>query len=335
MQFYVLRALLGAAEAGFFPGILLYLTYWVPAARRGRVTSLFMFAVPISGVIGGPLSASIMAGFDGWLGYAGWQWMFLIEGIPSSLLGIAAFYYLTDSPRTAAWLTDAEKALVSRELERDQQRKTGRSHHAMGPALRDPRIYLLSGMAFALFASIGGVFFWLPTVLRNAGVASLWQIGLLSAIPFGVGAVAQFLNGRDSDRRMERRWHTAVPALIAAVGWAALPTVATQPALAVTMLTLASAGTLAAMVPFWTMPAALLSGTAAAAGIALITSAGSTGNFISPIVVGWVASATGSLAAGQYYLAGLMLIGATAMLLMRLRETPDAAPRASMAVQET
>jgi MFS family permease len=181
-------------------------------------------------------------------------------------------------------------------------------------ALLDRRFVLLVVMAYALFTSASGIFLWLPTVLRNAGLTSLSQIGVVSMIPFSVGGVAQYLIGRRSDRVLERRWHSIIPALIGAVGWMLLPTVAGNATASVVVMTVVAGGTLGAMATFWTMPSNILSGTAAAAGIALVSTLGSAGNFISPVVIGWLASLTGSLAAGQYYLAGVLLLGAVALI---------------------
>lgn len=312
LQFYGLRALLGAAEAGFFPGVLLYLTYWVPPQRRARFTSLFMMSIAISGVVGGPLAGLIMGSLDGWRDLRGWQWLFIIEGLPSCVLGVVAYFYLSDRPAQARWLSVDEKAAVAADLAPSVRPEPGR-HGDILAALRDSRFFTITAMAFALFTSVSGVTLWLPTVLRNSGLSGVLQIGLLSAIPYSIGAVAQYLVGRSSDRRLERRIHAAIPALCGAVGWTLLPSVSTQPGLALAVMTLATAGTLAAMPPFWSLPPALLSGTAAAAGIALVSTVGSLGSFLSPMVIGWLAEKTGSLAAGQYYVAGILAVGALAI----------------------
>jgi MFS family permease len=315
-QFYILRGLLGAAEAGLFPGVLLYLTYWIPTVRRAYFTALFMFSIGVAGIIGGPISGGIMRWFGGLSGLRGWQWLFLIDGLPSCVLGVVAYFLLSDDPVRAKWLTDSERAVVLCDLEKDRVIEIRMSHQSFRPALRDYRFYLLLGVAYALLVSTGGIFLWLPTIVRNSGVKSVGDVGLLSSIPFVVGTVAQIAVARHSDKKLERRWHAAIPALVGALGWAMLPVFSKNSALSITMLTLATMGTLAAMGPFWTMPSTIFSGTASAAGIALITTFGGFGGFISPIFVGWMASRTGSLAAGLYYFAAIMLLGAVAAVLV-------------------
>jgi sugar phosphate permease len=314
MQYYVLRLVLGAAEAGLFPGVLLYLTYWVPASRRGRFTAVFMTAVALSGIIGGLLSAAIMDGFHGLAGLAGWQWLFIVAGLPSCAMGVVAYFYLSDGPAQASWLTETERQVIANELQGDHKGTGRRPHRSFSQALRDPRFYMLACMAYALFASVSGFNFWLPQIVRDSGVASLRSIGLLAAVPWLAGAVAMILAGRFSDRHFEhRRWHTASAALVAAVAWGMLPVAGRHPVSALVVLTLATAATLAAMVPFWTMPAALMSGTAAAAGIALFSLVGSAGSLISPVLVGLVADSTGSLESTHYYYTAVMAAGALAV----------------------
>ena len=325
-QFYTLRVILGAAEAGLFPGVLLYLTFWVPASRRARFTSVFMVSIALSGLIGGPLSSAIMGGMNGVLGLAGWQWLFIIEGLPSCLLGVIAYWYLSDGPASAPWLDERERHALVDDLARDHTGATGPVHRSFGPVLRDPRFYVLVCMAYALFASIGAVSFWLPSIIRESGIRSTGTIGLLSAIPYLTGAVAQILVGRHSDKHLERRWHTAVPALIAATSWGLLPFLGGRPVPALIILCLATAGTLASMVPFWTIPPTLLTGTAVAAGIALISTVGSFANLVSPILVGWLARNTGLLAAGQYYYAVVTALGALALAIGGRRRAPVPTP---------
>jgi MFS family permease len=313
-HFYTLRFLLGAAEAGFFPGILFYLTLWTPARRRAGLTAMFMSSIGITGVIGGPLSGWIMSSLAGTYGLAGWQWMFLVEGIPSIIFGFVAFVYLNDTPRQAKWLTDSEKAIVIADLDAEIAAQSGKTHHSFGAALRAPQFYVLVCFATALLASTGGIFFWLPTIIRNSGVRDVLDVGLLSAIPFVIGVPAQQLIAFRSDRSLERRWHASGAALVSALGWGMLPFVARNPALSLAALTLTTVGTLGAMGPFWTMPSALLTGPARAGGIALITTLGGIGSFFSPWLVGWLSTHTGSLASGQYYYAGLMFFGAVVLL---------------------
>lgn len=311
---YTLRFLLGAAEAGFFPGILYYLTLWTPARRRARLTAMFMASIGITGVIGGPISGLLMTSLAGVWGLAGWQWLFVAEGLPSVACGVVAYFYLTDKPHDATWLTDQEKALVIADLEAEAKAQGAKSHHSFGAALKAPRFYILVGLATALMASTGGIFFWLPTIIRNSGIRDVFTVGLLSAIPFIVAVTAQQLIALHSDRSLERRWHACAPALLAAAGWAMLPFVPTNTTLSMIALTMTAVGTLGAMGPFWTMPSSFLTGPARAGGIALITTLGGIGSFFSPWIVGWMATTTGSLAVGQYYYAALMFIGAVVIL---------------------
>jgi sugar phosphate permease len=314
LHFYVMRFLLGAAEAGMFPGMLLYLTYWVPLNRRARFNALFTASIPLAGIIGGPLSGAIMHACDGMAGMKGWQWLFIIEGLPACLLGVFAYFYLQDAPASSNWLTARQKQIISEDLAQHGARRDHGEQSYMA-ALTNPRLYWLAGMGVAVLVSTGGVFFWLPTVIRKTGIDNVMTIGALSVIPFAIALVVQFLNARHSDHTGERRWHVAVPALLAALGWATLPSVQGNVALSMLMLTLATAGTLGLTGPFWTLPSSFLTGKAAAGGIALLSTFAGVGSVFSPMLVGWLSSTTGSLAMGQYYFAALMLFGAGTVLV--------------------
>jgi len=313
-HFYVMRFLLGAAEAGMFPGMLLYLTYWVPLNRRARFNALFTASIPLAGMIGGPLSGAIMHAFDGVHGMKGWQWMFIIEGLPACLLGVCAYFYLQDGPAASKWLSPRQKEIIAEDLAQSNVKREHGPESFMA-ALKNPRLYWLSGMGVAVLVSTGGVFFWLPTIIRKSGIENVMTIGVLSVIPFLIALVLQFLNARHSDRTGERRWHVAIPAFVAAIGWAALPSVQSSVPLSMLMLTLATAGTLSLTGPFWTLPSTFLSGKAAAGGIALLSTFAGMGSVFSPMLVGWLSSTTGSLAMGQYYFAALMLFGAVTLLV--------------------
>ena len=306
-MFYVLRFLLGAAEAGFFPGIILYLTYWFPAQQRGRIVALFMTAIAMSGVIGGPLSGWIMTGMAGVNGWAGWQWLFLLEGLPSVFMGVAVLFVLDDSIRGAKWLTTAEKDLLESRIAADQK---SQAHLSVGRTLRDPRVLLLAGLYFCFIMGLYGVSFWLPQLIKGMGVTDLNSIGLLSAIPYGVAAVAMVLVGRSSDALQERRLHLVVPALLGAAGLALAGAYGSQPVLGMLALTLGTAGVLSVLPVFWTLPTALLGGAGAAAGIALINSVGNLAGFLSPYMVGAVKDATGNTTLAMFVLAGSMVLGA-------------------------
>ena len=311
-MFYVLRFLLGAAEAGFFPGIILYLTYWFPAQQRGRIVALFMTAIAMSGVIGGPLSGWIMTGMAGVNGWAGWQWLFLLEGMPSVILGVAVLLVLDDSIRGAKWLTTAEKDLLESRIAADQK---GQAHLSVGQTLRDPRVLLLAGLYFCFIMGLYGVSFWLPQLIKGMGVTDLNSIGLLSAIPYGVAAVAMVLVGRSSDALQERRLHLVVPALLGAAGLALAGAYGSQPVLGMLALTLGTAGVLSVLPVFWTLPTALLGGAGAAAGIALINSVGNLAGFLSPYMVGAVKDATGNTTLAMFVLAGSMVLGAAVSVM--------------------
>lgn len=309
-SFYFARFLLGASEAGLFPGVLLYLTYWVPVSQRSRFTAVFMAAIPLSGVISGPLSGSIMHGMEGVYGLKGWQWLFLIEGAPALIFALVVYVYLKDTPATAPWLTRAERSMIERDLAADQARTGAAQHKSFLDAVRSPRFYLLVGMGVALLASASNISFWLPTIIQKSGIKSTWTIGVMSMLPYIVGVVAQQWVARRSDLHDERRWHAAVCATVSALGWCALPLVSTNPTLSLCALVAAAGGTFATMGPFWAMPGLYLSHQAAAGGIALISTLAGVGSLISPMIIGRLNEYTRSLAAGQYYLAALLMIGA-------------------------
>ncbi|AZG12336.1 MFS transporter [Cupriavidus pauculus] len=310
-MFYVLRFLLGIAEAGFFPGIILYLTYWYPASRRGRTTTFFMTAIALSGVIGGPLSGWIMQSFDGHNGWAGWQWMFLIEGIPSILVGIWVLLYLDDRIAHAKWLTPDERALLARNIEAEDQHK---EDPPVRQVLSSPRVWLMSAIYFSFVMGLYGVSFWLPTIIKQTGVKGTLEVGMLTAIPYGCAVIGMILFAHSADRRGERRWHIAVPALLGALGLVLSVQWHADTTLAMIALTLATIGILTTLPLFWSLPTAFLAGTGAAAGIALINSLGNLAGFISPYAVGWLKDLTQSTESGMYLLAACMVVGAALAL---------------------
>ncbi len=305
-QFYIARFLLGLSEAGFFPGIILYLTYWYPAARRGQIISLFMTAVAIAGVIGSPISGWILQSMGGVSGFAGWQWLFLLEGLPSVLIGIWVIFYLDDTIEKSKWLDAGEKALLAKNIAADNVGKTAQS---ASQGLKNPKIWLMSLIYFCFVMGLYGVSFWLPSIIKGMGVKSALDIGLLTAIPWVVGAVGMVWVGRRSDRTDERRWHIIVPAVLGCVGFILSVQLASNTWLAMASLTLATTGILATLPLFWSLPTALLGGSAAAAGIALINSFGNLAGFVSPYMIGWIKDMTQSTDNGMYMLAGTMLLG--------------------------
>ncbi len=318
-SFYVLRFMLGVFEAGFAPGMIFYLTYWYSQSRMAGVMAVVMLAGPIGGIVGGPVSAWIMTAFSGAHGLDGWQWMFLLEGLPCVLLGVIAFRYLDDKPAEARWLSAEEKALLAADLDSRGEHKK----HAFAQVLRDPAIYGMALTYFCLICGIYAVSFWLPTLLKLAGVQDTMQIGLYSAIPYMAAAVFMLGFARSSDRLRERRWHTLVPALLAGVALCIATAAPTQFALSLTAITLATGFMWAAYTVFWAIPSQYLQGEAAAGGIALINSIGLLGGFLSPSIIGWIKETTGSLSGGLYAISALLVAGA---LLLLVNRPPQSAP---------
>lgn len=311
-SFYVLRFLLGVAEAGFFPGIILYLTYWYPARRRARIVALFMTAIALSGVVGGPLSGWIMQAFAGVNGWTGWQWLFLLEGIPSLIMGAVVYFYLDDGIRHAKWLSEDQKQLLEAEIAKDQKSK---HNFTLAQVFSSGKVWLLALIYFSFVMGLYGVGFWLPQLIKATGVKQVLDIGLLTAVPYGAAVVLMIVLSRSSDRSGERRWHIAGAALLGSAGLVASVIYGDSTPIALAALTLATAGILSTLPLFWTLPTALLGGTAAAAGIALINSIGNLAGFASPYLVGVIKDATHSTASGMYVLAASLIIGALLVLI--------------------
>ena len=318
--FYTLRFLLGAAEAGFFPGVILYLTYWFPAIRRARMTALFMTAIAISNVVGSPISGAIMQYMDGVNGWRGWQWLFLLEGIPSVLVGIMVLWLLDNGPKHAKWLKPEERDLVIQRLNEDEAlKKDVGQKHSFTDAFRDSRVWALSIVYLCAVIGFYAVNFWMPTIIQELGIdkQDFLRVGLLSMIPWGVAAVTMVLAGASSDRTRERRWHTAISLLVAMCGLLALALVGHAPIPSIIALTLVTSGLLSCVAIFWSLPTAFLSGTAAAAGIALINSIGNLGGYFGPDMIGRIRTSTGSTEAAFFVLAGIALLGAIIVLLLK------------------
>jgi MFS transporter, ACS family, tartrate transporter len=312
-SFYLLRFLLGAAEAGFFPGVILYLKNWFPAQARARTVARFMTAGPLSGVLGGPISGALL-GLHLTAGLAGWQWMFLMEGIPAILLGAVAFAYLVDQPEQARWLSTAERDWLVNTLQRERAEIA--IVNGQFAALRSPRIWMLAFVYFGLTTVSYGVSLWLPTLIRSVSGVGNFAIGLLSAIPYLAAAVAMVAVGTHSDRTGERRWHTALPAFIGAL---ALTCAAYSTSIgpAILAVSIAVLGVNCMLGPFWSMPTALLSGTAAAAGIAFINSVGNLGGFVGPYVIGLVRTSTGQFKGGLLLVSAALATSGAIVLMVR------------------
>jgi D-galactonate transporter len=318
MQFYVLRFLLGAFEAGFFPGVILYLTFWYPPARRGQMIAIFMTATTLASVIAGPLCGAIMKWMDGINGWHGWQWLFLVQGLPASVLGIVAFFYLDDKPEQAKWLDAREKTVLRDHLDHDKGLVAGAGHGSMWQMLKDPKVYSLALVYFLLLGATYTMVFWLPTLIKSWGIADLFLIGIYAAIPNVFGVIGMVLIGRSSDRTKERRWHFAACAAIAAVGLAV--TIFTQGNFIGSMvgLCVAVVGIASATPLFFTITSEYLSKAAAAGGIALISSLGNLGAAVSPSVTGAINTATGN-PNNSMYLVIALYIAAAALLLRSVR----------------
>lgn len=306
-SFYVLRFLLGVAEAGFFPGIILYLTYWFPSKHRGRITTLFMAAIPVSGIIGGPLSGWIMDHFNGTMNLAGWQWLFVIEGLPTVFVGVMVLFVLTDKVADATWLTAHEKKRLQTALDAESR---AHESNSFGDALRNSRVWILCAIYFCIQMGVYAISFWLPTLIKSSGFQSSTTVGLVSAVPYIAATITMIILGRSADRHCERRVHLLIPILMAAVGLTGAAYFPPESALALMSLTIATMGVFTALPMFWPLPSAFLGGMAAAGGLAMINSFGNLAGFVSPYAVGWIKNTTNSPVIALYLLAVIALIGA-------------------------
>ena len=313
--FYALRFLLGIAEAGFFPGIILYLTHWFPARERARAVGLFMTATAMAGVIGAPVSSALLQ-LHGAGGMHGWQWLFLIEGVPAILLAPFVLHYMTERPADATWLTAAERDWLSREMAAEHAETTG-AHVTLGAALTSARLWIVSLPYFCIVIAFYGVSFWLPQIVQGSSGFSSAMVVLLSAIPYVAATAGLVFFGWNSDRTGERHWHVAGPCLIGAVGFVLAVLAPPTPAFALATLSIAAFGIWGTLGPYWTLPTAFLRGTAAAGGIALVNSVGNLGGFVGPFLVGWIRDATGGFTAGLLTLAAILVIGAAIALRLK------------------
>ena len=309
-SYYGARLLLGAAEAGFFPGMILYISYWIPQRQRAQASAWFLTSTALSGVIGMPLAGQIMK-LNGSCNLQGWQWLFLIEGSFTVLVGIVVLWYLTDKPANAHWLDEEERAWLVDHLRREQAQVAAHDHHNIWPAFKDKKVWMLTYVYATILLSFYGIIYWTPTIIKQVtGIQADATIGELSAIPFVAAAVGMVLVGRSSDRSGERTRHTAFSCLAGVLGLVVACYFTSSVVLTIAGLSLAAAGTFATLGPFWAMPSSFLRGTAAAAGIAVINSVGNLGGgFIGPLVMGSLKDYTQTYVLGLSFYAAVLLSG--------------------------
>ncbi|MBV1777602.1 MFS transporter [Paeniglutamicibacter sp. ABSL32-1] len=312
-SFYILRILLGIFEAGFAPGIILYLTYWYPARRMAAVMGIYMLAGPIGSILGSGVSAAIIAATDNLGGLAGWQWMFVIQGLPCVLLGYIFWKSMADRPADAHWLTDQEKSVVAKAID---ETAAGQTTHKFIDALREPSVYVMAAAYFGIMCGIYAVSFWLPTILKDNGVQSTFVIGMLTAIPYILTIPAMILLSRSSDRHQERKWHAVVPSLVAAAGLTVAAFTASNFVLSFVALCIAVCAVWGAYTVFWAVPSHHFGGTAAVGGIAFINTIGILGGFVAPTIMGFVREATGSTQGGLLTMVGLLFMSVAALLFL-------------------
>ena len=314
-QFYLLRFLLGLAEAGFFPGLIVYLSHWFRTEDRAKTIGMFLAALPVSNIIGSPMSG-LLLNVD-WLGLHGWRWLFIIEGIPAIIFGVITIFYLTDRPNQAAWLPEDEREWLQRELAQEHQARQVTSPRRILHAFLHREVIILSAAYFFIVSTHYGFTFWLPSIIKQQSGSSNLRVTLISAIPYCVGLVAILLVGWSSDRTKERRWHTALSIIAASAGLLLAVILRDRLTLSVAMFCIAAAGIYAYLPGFWSLPTSFLGGTAAAASIGLINSVGNLGGYAGPYVVGYLSTLTGSFLGGVLYLSLSALVAAALVLSIR------------------
>lgn len=316
-NFYVLRFLLGLAQAGFFPGMILYLTYWIPARERARATAAFMTASAFSGIVGSPLSGALMQYLDNVSGLPGWQWMFLLEGLPTVVLGCMVPFWMTDRPESADWLTATERSALSERMQREQQQRAEAHGFSLTTAVLNPRVWMLCLLYFALAMAANTFTFYLPQLVRDRfGDVGPFGVGLRVALPYVLAIVAMVVSSAHSDRTGERRWHVAIPAFAAATAWS-VSCVCDSPWLNLLLLSVATAAVYSTFGPFWSLPNSFLSGTAAAGAIGLINAVGNLGGYLGPNVFSRVKASTGDFRGGLLVLAAALFIGGVLAICVR------------------
>jgi ACS family phthalate transporter-like MFS transporter len=316
-QFYLARILLGAAEAGFFPGIILYLTLWFPNRMRGRIMSYFVLAIAASGTIGGPISGVIMQHFGGLLGLKSWQWLFLIEGVLPLAMGVAAFFVLDDRPRDASWLSRQEQDLLVANLSVRGQPEAHSGFQAFLMALRKPMLWIATLGYFSVTWAGMVLNFWAPTIIQRSGVTNVLHVGLLSAVPYAIGAAGMLVFGHHSDRHLERHWHFFAAVFAAGCAAIAIAFSLWSSALSVACLALLAIGYLSAIALFWTIPTGFLSERESPGSIAFISSAGQIGSLIAPVLFGYVSDRTGNLTMGACLVALVLFAGGGAVVSLK------------------
>lgn len=318
-QFYIVRLLLGVFEAGFFPGVIFYLSSWFPEKRRGVIIACFMVGFPVAGLVGGPVSGWAMTRLAHVANLAGWQWLYIVEALPAVVLGLITLFLLDDNIDKAQWLTEAEKGVLRKgfEVETERKRRAGRQGHAkLRDALADPKVYMLAFIDFAFVCGTYSVTFWLPTVLKDSGITNLSVLGWLSVIPYGMGAIGMVTISRSSDRMLERRWHAAIAGVIGGAALLLVSHPGNSPVLTVGLLTVACVGIFATNVLIWSLAADYLHGSpAAATSIAFVNCIGLLSGFCSPFVIGWLKTKTGTLNSGLYLMTAILAAGILVMLI--------------------
>jgi len=311
-QFYTVRFLVGAAEAGFFPGVIVYLTHWFRYQDRAKAIAVFYAANPISYIVGSPL-AGLLLGLS-WLGLRGWRWLFIIEGIPAILFGVITIFYLTDWPEQAAWLPPDEKSWISQQLAREKEAKKRVHSYGIWEALRNRDVILLTFCYFCAMTGSYGIAFWLPTILKRLSGKSDLKVTLLAALPYVAAFITQQLNGWHSDHSGERRWHAALPVILCGIALALAVLYSANPAVSIALFVVAGGCFYGFQPCFWAVPTLFLSESAAAASIGLINSVGNLGGFVGPLVMGYLAGRTHSFSAGLWYLVVSLFVSGVLML---------------------
>lgn len=319
MQFYTARLLLGAAEAGFFPGMILYLTYWFPAHRRAAMVALLMAGNPVSGMIGGPLSGFIMQHFAGTRGMAGWQWLFILEAIPAIVLGVVIILFLDNRVGEAKWLSKRERDVVTFDIHEETASKT---HILVRSVFSSPRVWLFGAIFFGMEVASYAIGFWQPTIIRQTGVKDAFQIGILTTVPYSCALICMMFVGRHSDRTRERRWHVIAPNMVAAIGFILCAQAGRSTPIAMFGLVLTVAGVITGLAMFWALPTSILGGDAAAAGIALINCTGNLGGFFSPAMIGFLKTYTGTLNSGLFLVAACLIASSVLILTLTPAKPP-------------